>query len=124
MDAAVPKVFVSYSWSSDEHTAWVADLGERLMSDGIDVVLDQWSLEDGHDVNVFMEKMVSDPSIKRVVIISDAVYASKADGRKGGVGTETQIISKEVYDSVDQNKFVPVLKERDEQGNACACRFI
>lgn len=119
MDPEAPKVFISYSWSSDEHTAWVADLGERLMSDGIDVVLDQWSLEDGHDVNAFMEKMVSDPSIKRVVIISDSVYASKADARKGGVGTETQIISKEVYDSVDQNKFIPVLKERDDKGVAC-----
>lgn len=86
------------------------------MSDGIDVILDQWSLEDGHDVNAFMEKMVSDPSIKRVVIVSDSVYASKANARKGGVGTETQIISEEVYDSVDQNKFIPILKERDEKG--------
>ncbi len=89
------------------------------MADGIDVVLDQWSLEDGHDINVFMEKMVSDPTIKRVVIISDSVYAAKADGRKGGVGTETQIISKKVYDSVDQNKFIPVLRERDENGAPC-----
>ncbi|MEQ1828150.1 MAG: toll/interleukin-1 receptor domain-containing protein [Pirellula sp.] len=115
----IPRVFISYAWSSDAHTAWVADLGERLMSDGIDVVLDQWSLEDGHDVNVFMEKMVSDSSIKRVVIISDSVYSSKANDRKGGVGTETQIISNEVYDSVDQNKFIPVLRERDEKGNPC-----
>ena len=119
MDVSSPKVFISYSWSSDEHTTWVADLGERLMSDGIDVVLDQWSLEDGHDVNAFMEKMVSDPSIKRVIIISDCMYTAKADSRKGGVGTETQIISKEVYDSVDQNKFIPVLRERDANGKAC-----
>jgi len=114
-----PKVFISYSWTSDEHTEWVADLGERLMNDGIEVVLDQWSLEDGQDVNVFMEKMVTDPTIKRVIIISDAMYADKADGRRGGVGTETQIISKEVYESVDQNKFIPVVRERDEEGNAC-----
>ncbi len=119
-----PRVFISYSWSSVEHTAWVADLGKRLMSDGIDVVLDQWSLEDGHDVNFFMEKMVSDPSIKRVVIISDSAYASKADGRTGGVGTETQIISKEVYDSVDQNKFIPVVMERDEHGKVCLPVFL
>jgi hypothetical protein len=117
--AQPPRVFISYSWSSDQHTEWVASLGERLMADGIDVVLDQWSLEDGHDINVFMEKMVSDPTIKRVVIISDSLYAAKADGRTGGVGTETQIISKEVYDSVDQNKFIPVLKERDDKGVAC-----
>jgi hypothetical protein len=115
---ATPRVFISYSWTSEEHTAWVGDLGERLMSDGIDVVLDQWSLEDGHDIHVFMEKMVTDPGIKRVIIISDALYAAKADGRTGGVGTETQIISKEVYDSVDQTKFVPVVRERDNSGNA------
>ena len=122
--AQPPRVFISYAWSSEKHTAWVADLGKRLMSDGIDVELDQWSLEEGHDVNFFMEKMVSDPSIKRVVIISDSAYASKADGRTGGVGTETQIISKKVYNSVDQNKFIPIVMERDEQGNACLPIFL
>ncbi|MGB7323606.1 MAG: TIR domain-containing protein [Rubripirellula sp.] len=114
-----PKVFISYSWTSEEHTEWVADLGERLMNDGIEVILDQWSLEDGHDVNAFMEKMVSDPSVKRVIIISDAKYAAKADGRAGGVGTETQIISQEVYESADQTKFVPLLRERNKDGHAC-----
>ena len=97
MDAAshaAPKVFISYSWTSELHTAWVGDLGERLMNDGVDVILDQWSLEDGHDVNAFMERMVSDSSVKRVIIVSDKLYAAKADDRRGGVGTETQIISK------------------------------
>jgi len=114
-----PKIFISYSWTSDEHTTWVADLGERLMSDGVVVVLDQWDLQDGQDLNDFMEQMVKDPEIKRVIIVSDATYTAKADGRKGGVGTETQIISQEVYESVDQTKFVPVLRERDSDGKPC-----
>jgi hypothetical protein len=66
-----------------------------------------------------MEQMVTDPKIKRVLIVSDNLYADKADGRRGGVGTETQIISKEVYDKVDQNKFIPLVRERDADGNAC-----
>jgi len=119
-----PRVFISYSWTSEEHAEWIGDLGQRLMTDGVDVVLDQWSLEHGHDVNAFMEQMVTDPSIKRVIIVSDALYAAKADNRKGGVGTETQIISKEVYDSVEQTKFVPVLRERDENGNPCLPVFL
>ncbi len=119
-----PKVFISYSWTSEEHTQWVGELGERLMSDGIDVVLDQWSLEDGHDVNAFMEQMVTDPSIKRVIVVCDSLYAEKADGRKGGVGTETQIISKKVYESVEQTKFVPLLRERDESGKPCLPVFL
>jgi hypothetical protein len=86
---------------------------KTLHREGIEVILDQWSLEDGHDINAFMERMVTDPTIKRVIIICDALYADKADGRKGGVGSETQIISKEVYDRVDQTKFVPVLRERN-----------
>lgn len=117
-DNAPPRVFISYSWTNDDHTEWVADLGEKLMTDGVDVVLDQWSLEDGHDVNAFMEKMVTDPTIQRVIVISDKLYAEKADGRRGGVGTETQIISKGVYESVEQNKFVPIVRER-EDGKAC-----
>jgi len=117
--AVMPKVFISYRWSNDEHTAWVADLGERLMNDGIVVVLDQWDLRDGQDVNDFMEQMVKDSDIKRVIIVCDAAYAAKADNRKGGVGTETQIISKEVYESVDQAKFVPLLRERDTENKPC-----
>ena len=118
-DPLPPKAFISYSWTSDEHTDWVAELGTRLMNDGIAVVLDQWDLKDGQDLNDFMEQMVKDPHIKRVIIVSDSVYAAKADNRKGGVGTETQIISQEVYESVDQTKFIPVLRERDEEGKPC-----
>jgi hypothetical protein len=122
--SANPKVFISYSWTSDAHYDWVADLGEKMSNDGIEVILDQWSLEDGHDVTVFMESMVSDPTIKRVIIVSDALYASKADDRDGGVGTETQIISEKVYESVDQNKFVPLVRERDEKGDVCLPIFL
>jgi hypothetical protein len=122
--AAPPKVFISYSWTSDEHSAWVADLGQRLMADGVDVVLDQWSLKHGQDVNCFMEQMVLDPTIKRVLIISDALYAEKANTRKGGVGTESQIISEEVYEKVDQQKFIPILRERDADGKPCLPVFL
>jgi hypothetical protein len=40
--------------------------------------------------------MVTDSTITKVAVISDQTYADKADGRAGGVGTETQIISREV----------------------------
>ena len=44
-----------------------------------------------------MERMVNDSTISHVIIICDKIYSEKADSRKTGVGTETQIISKEVY---------------------------
>ena len=112
------KAFISYSWSTPEHEQWVSDLAERLCEDGIDVQLDKWGLKEGHDKYAFMEKMVTDPEIKKVVIISDRVYAEKADQRTGGVGTETQIITPELYGRTEQNKFVIVTTEKDEHGNA------
>lgn len=111
-----PKLFISYSWSSQEHEQWVIDLATQLMESGIDVILDKWDLKEGHDSVAFMEKMVTDPSISKVAVISDKTYAKKADARASGVGTETQIISREVYEKQDQQKFVAVLPVKDESG--------
>ncbi|MBU2539550.1 TIR domain-containing protein [Patescibacteria group bacterium] len=113
-----PKLFISYSWSSPEHEKWVVDLATELREAGIDVILDKWDLKEGYDAYKFMEKMVTDPKIQKVAIICNRIYAEKADERKGGVGTETQIISPEIYNKEDQNKFVAIVAERDENGNA------
>lgn len=116
---SVPKkVFISYSWTSDEHVEWVLSLATRLVEgDGVDVVIDRWSLAPGQDKYHFMEKMVTDPSIDKVLVICDHKYKEKADNRKGGVGTESTIISHEVYTQVDQVKFLPIIAERNPDGN-------
>ena len=113
-----PKLFISYSWSNAEHEQWVIDLASELRESGVDVILDKWDLKEGHDAVAFMEKMVTDPEIKKVAIICDEKYAAKADGRAGGVGTETQIISREVYENQAQEKFVAVVCGKDENGKA------
>jgi len=112
------KLFISYSWSSPEHEQWVLNLATELREAGVDVILDKWDLKEGHDAFAFMEKMVTDPEIQKVAIICDRVYMERADGRSGGVGTETQIISPEIYEKEDQNKFVAIVAERDENGIA------
>ena len=86
---------------------------QSFVSLGVDVILDKWDLKEGHDAVVFMEQMVNNPEIKKVAIICDQEYAAKADERAGGVGTETQIISKEIYENQDQEKFVAVVCEKD-----------
>lgn len=111
-----PKLFVSYSWSSPEHEEWVLQFATSLCESGVEVILDKWHLKEGHDAVAFMERMVSDPDIKKVAMVCDATYAAKANGRLGGVGTETQIISKEVYERQDQDKFVAVVTEKDADG--------
>lgn len=66
-----PKVFLSYSWSSAIHEKFVIDLAEKLTTDGIIVVIDKWELKEGQDKYAFMEKMVTDNTVQKVLIISD-----------------------------------------------------
>jgi hypothetical protein len=119
-----PKVFISYSWSSPGHQALVEQWAEQLVDDGIDVVLDIYDLKEGHDKFVFMEKMVADPTVTHVLVICDKVYSEKADARKAGVGTESQIISKEVYEKVEQSKFIPIVCEFADDGNPFLPTFL
>lgn len=100
-------------------------IADRLMEEGgIDVVIDDYDLKEGQDVNVFMERLKHDESLHFCLILSDSAYARKANERKKGVGTEAQIISKEIYDSVDQTRFVPVVMESDDQGKPCLPTFL
>lgn len=111
------KIFISYSWGNSEHQEWIVNLATRLMNDTVEVVLDRWSLKDGHDIYSFMEEMVKAEDIFRVLIISNKKYTEKADGREGGVGTETQIITPNIYAKEKQEKFIPIVLERDENGD-------
>lgn len=119
-----PKVFISYAWGTDEYQGRVLSFATDLINDGIDVVLDKWDLSEGNDTYAFMEKCATDKSITNVLMLLDPIYAEKADGRLGGVGTETQIISSEVYGKVEQNKFIPVVFARDEEDNVCKPTYL
>lgn len=117
----IPKVFISYSWSSD---AQVLSLAQRLIAHGVDVVLDKWDLKEGQDKYAFMERCVNDPEITKVLIVCDKQYADKANNRTGGVGDETVIISSEIYGNIKQEKFIPIITERDENGVAYVPTYI
>jgi hypothetical protein len=108
-DKTNPRLYLSYSWSSPEHEAWVLRLATELVEAGIEVILDKWELKEGHDAHAFMERMVTDKSIKKVGLVCDNVYVSKADSRTGGVGTETQIITPDIYSQQEQSKFVAII---------------
>jgi hypothetical protein len=114
-----PKIFISYAWTNPQHENWVLQLATDLRKERIDVILDKWDLNLGNDSLPFMEQMVNDDTIKKVLMICDKNYVEKANKRKGGVGIETQIISKKVYEKSDQNKFLAVIREYNDDGSAC-----
>lgn len=72
-----PKVFISYAWGSEDYKMKVRSFATDLMNDGIEVVLDQWSLKEGNDTYAFMEQSVTDSTITNVLILLDPVYEKK-----------------------------------------------
>lgn len=109
------KVFISYSWTTPSHEKWVLELAERLVDNGVDIVLDKWDLAEGQDKYAFMEKMVRDETINKVLIICDKGYKEKANDRAGGVGTETQIITPMLYSEAEETKFIPIIAQKGEK---------
>ena len=118
------KVFISYSWGSIETQKKVKHLVEQLESDGVDVIYDRKSLHLGNDISFFMERLSNDLTIKKVLVICDESYTQKADLRKSGVGTETEIIISDVYSKPLQNKIIPVFFEKNEYNEIVAPTFL
>ncbi len=77
-------MFISYSWTSDDHQKWVIQLASELVGSGVNVILDKWDLIEGNYAIAFMEQMVINPEIKKVLLICDKKYVEKANQRKGG----------------------------------------
>lgn len=119
-----PKVFLSYSWTSVEHEQFVLDLATSLRNHGVDAILDKWDLKPGQDKYVFMESMVVNAEVLKVLVVCDRQYQEKANSRAGGVGTESQIISNELYGRVKQTKFIPIVCEYDDDGQPCVPVFM
>lgn len=121
MDEKNKKVFISYSWAVQEQ---VIELAERLIANGVEVILDVYDLKDGNDKYAFMEQSVNDPTVDHVLIVCDKTYTEKANNRTGGVGDETVIITPEIYGNTAQKKFIPVILEKDEYGKAYCPAYI
>ena len=105
MDDFKPKVFISYTWSNNDYIKKVTQFVNRLVGDGVDVLFDQYEMKPGKSLNNYMEKSVHDPSVTNVLILLNPDYKTKANSREGGTGIKTQIISSEVYQNLDNEKF-------------------
>lgn len=119
-----PKVFISYSWKPLSNKQKTIALAERLENEGVNVIIDEWNLAEGQDKYQFMEQMVNNPEVKRVLLICNKEYADKANSKSGGVGIESLIISDEIYSKADQTKFIPIIFERDTLGKEFVPTFI
>lgn len=104
-----PRVFISYSWDSAAHKAWVKQLAKRLADDGAVVILDQWEVALGDQLPQFMEQSVE--TADYVLMICTPGYKRRVDSRSGGGGYEGHIITAKAFGGHDPRKYVPVLRE-------------
>ena len=104
-----PVAFMSYSWETPEHEAWVLELATRLCEHGgVNVILDKWHLRMGMQNPFFMERAVAESDF--VLVVCTPAYAKKANDRSGGVGYEAMIITGELAADIQQRRFIPVLR--------------
>jgi len=104
-----PKVFISYSWDSEDHKSWVRHLATKLQENGVKVFFDQWDTYPGIDILKYMETSIRE--VDFVLLICTPNFAKKANSTYGGVGYEKMIVTGEIYQgAVSPRKFVPLLR--------------
>jgi len=110
-----PQIFISYSHDSADHDKRVVTFAERLLTDGIEVVLDQF-VEPGsppHGWPQWMDRQIENADF--VLIVCTKTYLRKVKGREQagrghGVLWEGNLIYQHIYNAGAQNsKFIPVL---------------
>lgn len=106
---SVPKVFLSYSHDSLDHKKWVLDLATRLRSNGVESLIDQWSLGPGDDLPHFMERNLA--TADRVIMVCTDNYVTKANAGAGGVGYEKMIVTANLLKHIDSNKIIPIIRQ-------------
>lgn len=101
-------VFISYSWDSEQHKNWVADLADKLTDSGYYVLLDQYN-ESGVQLELFMDLGIE--RADKVLVIGTPWYKMKSLTTSGGAPYEGAIIRYALYQDIGTKKIVPCLKD-------------
>jgi TonB family protein len=110
-----PKVFISYSWDSEEYKNWVRMLCDQLLDHGINVLVDFYELMPGDDLPDFMARCIR--TSDKIVILCSPSYKEKAESRSGGVGFESSIITAKIVDGEVRRRFIPVVTVGDRKSS-------
>lgn len=103
-----PNVFISYSHDNEEHKNWVLKLATNLVSHGVDVILDQWDLRLGNDLGFFMEQGLTNSHL--VLCICSENYVMKSNGRSGGTGYESSIITQSLLSDANREHIICIVR--------------
>jgi CHASE2 domain-containing sensor protein len=113
LEAAAPRVFISYSHDNPEHCDRVLELADRLRVDGIDASIDQYVQFPPEGWPVWCEAGIEKADF--VLMVCTETYFRRVDrkeepGKGHGVLWEVRLIRQLLYDAGSVSaKFVPVL---------------
>lgn len=116
-----PRVFISYSHDSVEHGNKVWAFAERLRSEGIDCILDQYETSPPEGWPRWMDRQIRDAEF--VLMICTRTYYSRVMGEEKpgsglGIRWEGTLIYQHIYNAGSLNhRFIPVLFEDGEFGH-------
>lgn len=110
--APAGEVFISYSWDGDEHIKAVREFADRLRSEGIDAVIDQYEESPPDGWPRWMDKKIRDSRLVLSVCTEEyykGVMGEAAPKTRLGVRWEGGLIYQHLYNEGTNQKFVPVL---------------
>jgi len=111
MEEKNPKVFISYSHDSKEHLNRVLGLSNKLRSEGIDCILDQYEDSPPEGWPKWMDRNVDDSDF--LLVVCTEKYYKRVKGKdENGRGTkwECTLIYQQLYNADSYNvKFIPIL---------------
>lgn len=116
---AVPgEVFISYSWDSDHHVEAVLNLSNRLRSEGIDCVLDQYEQSPPEGWPRWMDRKIRDARLVISICTENYYRRLMGDDRPDagtGVRWEGGLIYQHMYNAGANHKFIPVLFRKEDK---------
>jgi hypothetical protein len=111
MDTKNPTVFISYSHDSTEHQDRVLKLANKLRSEGIDCLLDQYEDSPPEGWPKWMDRKVKNSDF--VLVVCTQIYYNRVigDDEKGmGIKWESTLIYQQLYNAGANNtKFIPII---------------
>ncbi len=108
-----PKIFISYSHDSKDHSERVLQLANKLRADGVDAILDQYELAPAMGWARWMLQQVEASDF--VLVVASPTYKKRFEGTEApgtgrGVSWEGLILTQALYEASGSNKrIIPVV---------------
>jgi hypothetical protein len=107
-----PKVFISYSWDSDEHNNKVVNLANSLRRHGINCHLDRFEISPPASWQSWMLNQIEQS--KFVLVVCTEKYKKRFQGQEDvatgeGLRWEGAIANQLICDRATDNKFIPII---------------